>query len=137
LDSGAAAAKAPLRRPVFIKKATAICNHTTAKVDSEGIAALRKVERESGNSERKAKVEYIPEWLVPTLEDELAELRSLGAPSGDEKQIDAVFATLEEVVEKAKTEPEKYLYLQVHAKYPYLKVEELATAYGIPECGQP
>jgi len=125
-----------IAKAAFIKQATAICERTSESVNAEGFEALQELEESSGETGRAAEAEFIPEWLVPALETEIEELRGLGTPS-DGDRVDAIYGSLEEVINLAESNPKRYLYEQANFKHPYKEAEKLATAYGIPECGQP
>jgi hypothetical protein len=125
-------------KAAFIHKANAICEATRkALTSSEAFKVLREVKEETGKSGREAEAAFIPKWVVPKAEAEVEEIRSLGAPSGDEDRIEALLSSLEDVLETAKSHPKRYLHEQFTFKHPYRKVEKLATEYGIAACGQP
>ena len=136
-SSGAESSAPAITKAAFVKGARKICSETGEKMRTQGVAFLEKVMKESGKSFKGAEVTLVSEWLVPKLETEVKELRALGAPSGEQGEVDAIYEALKEVIALAKSNPKRYLYDQVNGKHPYREVEKLATAYGIPECGQP
>lgn len=125
-----------ISKAVFVKKASAICSETNAKASSEGIKVLRRLESD-GASGQDPEAALVTEWLVPTIQTEIDELRALGTPDGDEERVDAILVALQDVIDRADADPERYLSEQVNFEHPYKEVEKLATAYGISECGQP
>ncbi len=134
---GSDASAPPIAKALFVKKASAICAGLNESVSEDGVEALREIESETGKTGRAAEAVYVPQWLVPTEENEIEELKALGTPKVDEDQLNAFYEAFEEVVEIAKNDPHRYLYLQVNFKHPYKKAEALATEYGIEGCGQP
>ena len=135
--SSTSSATPVIAKASYVRRAKAICKGALDRTLTEGVALLKRTEKTTGKSPKEAQQELISTWLAPMLEKTVASLRALGAPSGDEDRVDGIYKALEEVIELAKAEPSRYLYEQVNAKHPYRKAERLATAYGIPECGQP
>ncbi len=136
-DSGSTSTAPTVAKPVYLKRAKAICRKAVKRTLTEGVAKLHALEKSSGKSAKASEQVLISNWLAPTLEGTVEELRAVGVPPGDEDRVNAIYEALEEVIELAKTDPKRYLYEQVNAKHPYREVERLAAAYGIPECGQP
>lgn len=135
-DQGAtAAAPPPITKPVFVKKATAICVGLGEKLIAE--SEQKEEEGISPPTGKDAEIEGIRTRLVPALEGELEELRELGAPKGDEKQLNAIYKSMEEVIQSAKSDPLRFNSEVANFERPYGKVERLATEYGIPVCSQP
>lgn len=126
-----------ISKTAFVRQADQICEKTSAKVNSEGPAALQRIADEGQKSSQETEEALVSEWLVPLIRAEIDELRALGAPSGEEDRIDAILEALEDVIGKAAADPGRYLYEQGNFKYPYREAEKLATAYGIEACGQP
>lgn len=121
----------------FIRQAKKICDKANEKVNTEGAVALQEIEQNGGGSGGQAEVELVSQWLGPLVDTEVAELRALGAPRGDEDRLNAMYQNLEEVADLAKSNPKRYLYEQANFKRPYQEAEDEASAYGIPRCGQP
>lgn len=121
---------APIAKAEFVRKATAICEGLTERL-------LEETEEREGEEQGGSKAEAVRTRLVPIVENEIDELRALGAPKGDEKQLDAIYASMEEVMQSAESDPQRFIYELINFKRPYSKVEKLATAYGIPNCAQP
>jgi len=128
-------ATGPISKAAFIRKATAICDGLT-----NGL--LEKAERQEAEgitqpTGEEAEIEGVRTVLVPSVEGEIDELRELGAPKGDEKKLNAFYSSLEEVMQGAEKNPQRFNSELSNFERPYAEAEKLATAYGIPTCSQP
>jgi hypothetical protein len=136
-DPSAAASDAPpISKAEFIKKADAICQEVNQKIVNEGTATLQKALKGSGESLHEAEVEVIATVTLPLLQEEIDELRALGAPSGDEDRVDAFVDLSQKVIDEGKADPERYQHKQVSFQHPFEQAEKLAKAYGVSSCPQ-
>jgi hypothetical protein len=134
-QAATATAAPPITKAVFIKKASKVCEGLGAR-----LLAISEQQEEEGITPptgKEAEIVAIRTRLVPGLERELAELQELGAPKGDEKRVNAIYESMEEVIQSAKSDPLRFNSEVGNFERPYGKVERLATAYGIPVCSQP
>lgn len=133
-DSGDAAG-GEIDKAEFVKRANAICEATQMKLLSRGLLVFRRISR--GKSKSEAEAIFVPKWLVPVIRAEVEEVRALGAPAGDEAEVDAIFDELESVLDEAEANPTRFNYEQAHFSRPYRTSERLANEYGIWACGHP
>jgi hypothetical protein len=123
----------------FIKKADAACEKGEKQIQV-GIGALgakKARERESEGEENPEPTEadyaeLIDLVVAPNIENEIDEIRALGAPSGDEDQIKAFVDAREESIEIAERAPK--LILRNSGKM-YEQSDKLANEYGLKDCG--
>lgn len=133
--SSGEAGSSGISKAAFIRKANAICEVTQNKLLYKGIRVLRKLSR--GRTKEETGDIFVPKWFFPIVEDEIEDVRALGAPSGDEAKIDAILDELQRVLDEDKANPKKFQEEQGEFSLPYRKVERLSKEYGIDACGHP
>jgi hypothetical protein len=120
----------PIAKVEFLAEADRICGSTNARVEAaaDGLVA-------TGDQPPPAEVRrVVRNVVVPALEVEVRAIRSLGAPSGDEAQVEAILAATEEGIAQVETDPVAVL----DGPPPALRrAGRLARAYGSRECGVP
>ena len=98
---GTAIQGSSLDKPEFIKKASAVCMKEREGLVEEVDSYLKKHEPE-GKPQGLLFAQMVKAVLLPTIEAEVAAIRKLGAPSGDEEEVEAILAAQEQGVEEAK-----------------------------------
>jgi hypothetical protein len=107
----------------FIKLADTICKREETKRLKEVYAYLRQHEKE-GKSQRELIVDGMREIFLPEIQTQVEEIRALGAPKGDERQVEELLSSMQEAAESGSSFEPKVL------KRP----GRLARAYGLREC---
>jgi hypothetical protein len=127
--SSAATSSGPLSKSEYIAKGDQICAQGTLVIGQAG-------REQFGTSEptRDQVIQFSQDTVVPSLEDTLAKLRALEAPSGDEAKTAAIYDALEEGLNKVKENPD--LFLESDAGGAFDEANRLAQAYGFKQCGQ-
>ncbi len=124
-----------LSKEAFVKKADAICTKGNARLQKGFATYLRKNKKSIIALRHPSKADYeglIGGVLVPNLEREIKEIRALGAPSGDEGRVEAIFTAWEEGIEVAANDPEAVK----HSSEAIFGVgSRLAKEYGLEVCG--
>lgn len=120
-----------LTKTEFVKQGDAIC-----EVANEGNQAeAEEFAKDNGFELEKASKEQLEEAvgavLVPSLEKQAEELDALGAPKGDEKQVEEIIVALEDATGEIEDDPS----LVFKAKT-LQKANQLAEAYGFKVCGK-
>lgn len=124
-----------LSKAEFIKRADAICKRTREEVVYP--AAERVLSLPPGSpARRKLELKLVSSAFVPGLEKLLAELGELGAPAGDEAEIERIIELTEPALEEARTEPETYVAGKDYrfGEEHYGKAYQAAQDYGMKEC---
>jgi hypothetical protein len=122
-----------LSKAAFVKQGNAIC----AKTEEEVTAGVAKFTKEHGFSEKKPPsatqiAELAEAVLVPKVRKQIEEIRALGIPSGDEKEVEAIFAAAEEALKETEEDPTVFGSGGIG---PFAKANELAREYGLTVCG--
>lgn len=123
----------PLTKAQFVKQADAICDK---REKEKNVAILAYVEEKNLNPARKLSQEdqetVVKDLGAPPLAAMIEELDALGAPSGDEEQVDAIVEAFEVALEEAEADPASV----VPGSDPFDEADELAGKYGLEECGE-
>jgi predicted small secreted protein len=128
-------ASGSISKEEFITKADAICKASSKRMEKELFEFLR--DNRSGGSLRKPTVaqneKFIDTVLIPTLQQEITELKKLGVPDGDEEKVDAMISALEEGQETAENETEAVA--AGTSDMVFGIASRLAGEYGLETCG--
>jgi hypothetical protein len=120
-SSGAAS----LPKPVYVKRAHAICKKGRDYRAAALRAANRGLKPGQALSERAAR-QYLSGVVIPSFQQTLAKLRSLPAPAGDQEKVMAYLKAFEGGIGELKNEPFS----------PKLqRATELMAEYGLTDCG--
>jgi hypothetical protein len=112
----------------FIAKADAICKKGDKEIETTANEVF------GGQQEQPSQAQiadFGAETVVPNIEQQIADIRDLGAPAGDEDQVDAILTAAEEATDEVKDDPQ----LLAGQGDPYAEANRLAKAYGLKECG--
>jgi hypothetical protein len=129
-----ATATATPTKAVFIRKADVICRNAREAIINGSIPKLEAV---AGTPKAQpVEFELISSLLIPTLEEEVEDLRALGTPAGDETKIEKILQLTEHAIAEAKTEPETYTQGSTYKQGSehYGKAYQLSLNYGMKEC---
>lgn len=121
-----------LTRAELILEADRICTQTDKTQEAELKAFLK--DHPNSQSTPKGQAKLVREAGLPPLREELQELAALGAPPGEEKQVEAVLKALETAIEKSEDDPASLLKDEDNL---FGKVGELAANYGFGACQKP
>lgn len=133
-DSTAGTDSTELTKAQFVKQGNAIC----AKANEELNQEVEKFFKESGLGEKQspstAELKEITEdFVTPLVGRQVEEIRELGAPAGEEEQVEKVLAAVEEGIEKSEEDPDSLIAGKNSA---FGKANELAIDYGLKTCGE-
>lgn len=117
-----------LSKAQFVKKAEALCLQEEKRLYARLKAYGNKNPAEGGVSEGPEAVRKI---LLPPIQRQIDELRELGAPRGEEKQLETYLDALQEAVD---TIDEKGLSSSDELGRAYKRPNELVRKYGLKEC---
>jgi hypothetical protein len=123
-----------LTKAEFLKQGNAIC----AKGNKEINEGFEEFAKENGFSEKKQPseaqlTEVIETVVLPKVRGQVEGIKALGAPSGEEAQVEAITDAAEEALEKGEEEPAA---LASEKADPFTKANEKASAYGLVKCAE-
>lgn len=118
----------PLSKVEFLRDADRICFSSEARIEAAAddlVTARRDPD--------PAEVERIAiSLVVPALETEVRAIRALGAPDGDEREVEAILAATEQGIAAIEDDPRGLL---DGIPAPLRRARQLAERYGSQQCG--
>ncbi len=118
----------------FITKADAICKKGNDQIQSEIQAYSKKVGLSGNTQPTDAQVTEIANTiLIPSVQGQHDDISDLGAPSGDQDQVDAILSAVQDGIDQAKKDPTTLLQSNDTT---FAKANQLAKDYGLTVCGQ-
>jgi hypothetical protein len=124
-DDDGGIATSELSKPEWLVEANAACKRADKVMNQEG----RLLFSEGEPSEQEMK-DFAIEVVVPAFRQTVEDIRALGAPAGDEEQVEAILASAEEGTGRLEQDP-----LSVFEDDEPSETDRLAAAYGITACG--
>lgn len=129
--SGEKTAAPALTKDDFVKQANAICRKTDETQTSElGTYVKEHPKAEDSKAGQEKMVSAVG---LPPVQKEAEELAELGAPKGDEAQVEAIVSGIEAALVKAEADPAAVL----ESNTPFDAAGKLATKYGLKDCATP
>jgi hypothetical protein len=133
-DSSTTDSTASITKAEFVKQGNAICKEGNEKIESE----FEKFAKENKLSEKKAPTEAqleeaSEEFLIPQITKQVEGLRALGAPSGEEEQVNTLLDNAEAALEEVEDDPSL---LSGEKSEPFEDVNKEARAVGLTTCGE-
>jgi hypothetical protein len=119
-----------LSKAQFIKQADAICAEQLKQADTAVREYLTKNGLKPTTHDISAHESEVVEAFLPAYQQEIDQIRSLGAPRGDVKQVSAILTALQWNVDEGKAKPAKFLSQEGRFATP----AALAKDYGLLEC---
>jgi hypothetical protein len=112
-----------LKKPEFIKQANAICAESQKERDKAVTSATEGAE--------PSKVQLVTDTILPTIQEMTEELSELGAPEGDEKEVQAIIDAINSAAKEVAAHAEGTLEEDVEA---FKHADQLAEEYGLTDC---
>jgi hypothetical protein len=123
---------AALSKAEFIKQGDAICTKGNKTIETEANEFAEENDVNTQKPTRAQKEEVIAAVVAPSVRKQGEEIAELGAPSGDEAEIEAIVAAVEEGADELEEDPG----LLIDNKNPLAKSSKLAASYGLKVCGE-
>jgi hypothetical protein len=118
---------ASITKAAFVQKVNAAC----AKIQGQTQAEFRLYLESQGDGLAPSQADLGKKFVIGPKQQLVEELASLGAPSGDEDQIEAIVVAFEEGIEKAEEDPAQVARNSTEA---FGTPEKLAAEYGLKGC---
>lgn len=120
-----------LTKAEFIEQGDAICKEGNKQSEKEAEEFAEENDFTLEEASEEQLEEAVTEVLVSSLSRQAEELDALGAPEGDEDQVEAIVVSLEGAVEEIEDDPSLVFQNEV-LKEP----SKLADDYGFEVCGE-
>lgn len=120
-----------LTKAEFIKQGDQICKRAEDDSESEAEEFAEENDFTLEKATEEQLEEAVAEVLVPALERQAEEIEALGAPEGDEEQVEEIIVALEDASAEVAADPR-----QAFEGEPLKEASELAEDYGFEVCGE-
>ena len=130
-----------LSKPEYIARSNAICQRTSkeAGVQFNRIVGSERPKRGEEQRYLSKAQRFLKQAAIPIIRENLTDRRALGAPEGDEKQIDAIIAAGEKAItgfEQIAADRSRVEGLfRGRIPDPAKRFDALSRRYGINHCG--
>ncbi|HYJ21921.1 MAG TPA: hypothetical protein VEW07_07860 [Solirubrobacterales bacterium] len=131
-DSTETLTTSSLSKAQWIKRAGAVCLNESVPILGRVNAYEEKHRAKTPRANEVVAGEAIRREVPPIMTDLIEELRALGAPEGDEEQVEAFLLTMEEDTQGIEDGPPLSSLVELTPKY--ADSGSLARQYGLLEC---
>lgn len=129
-EEGEALTTSSLDKREFVKRASDACSREREDLIEE-VEAFAKKHGEKDIPEDVLFTRMARQVMLPTIESEIDAVRKLGAPEGEEEEVEAILAAQQEAVEEARGQKaSSYEDVEEH----FVDATELYKAYGFTAC---
>ncbi|HKP88601.1 MAG TPA: hypothetical protein VJT75_01385 [Thermoleophilaceae bacterium] len=125
-DSGSSS----ISKAEFVKKGNAICAKGNKEIDAQGEKMFGDQKQKPSDADLK---KFSEEVLIPSVQKQVDGLRALGAPAGDEDEVNAILDAAQQGIDEGKKDP--LALTQDNGDDPFQEANKLAREYGLTVCG--
>ncbi len=129
---GSSSDSSSLTKAEFIKQADQICAKGEKSIES---GAEKFAEENNVDTEKPTKgqqEEVIKTVVAPEIRKQAEEINDLGAPKGEEPEVEAIVTAVEEGADELESKPAQL----IEGKNPLEAGSKLAKEYGLKVCGE-
>jgi hypothetical protein len=121
-DNGDSTTTAAISKTAYVTQANQICKQGTAEIDQAG--------KQLGNNVTNAQLEdFVANTLVPNTQQQVDGVKALGAPAGEEAQVNHLISVTQADLDQLKADPAK-----IHDDHMFDDSNQAAKALGLNEC---
>jgi hypothetical protein len=120
-----------LTKAEFVKQGDAICEKANEESEAEAEKFAKENDFKLERPTKEQLEEAVSEILVPNFKRQVDDLKALGAPEGDEEQVEEIISSLETTADEIEGDPSLVFEEQI-LKEP----AQLAEDYGFKVCGK-
>ncbi len=117
-----------LSKAQYVRNASEVCEHGTKQIEVDYGTWLKTLKEKPTEADYSKLVDTA---VVGDIGQEIDELRELGAPKGDAKEIETVLQLREESIQIAEEDPEAVI---ENADKVFAKASKAASEYGLQAC---
>ena len=125
-DDSSSTTTAAISKDDFVEFGNKICAEGNKTFDAAAKSAF------SGGKPTEAEMtKFVDETAVPTIQGEIDGIRAIGAPEGDEDQVNAILDAAQKGVDTISADPTAF---GPGNADPFAEANKLASDYGLTEC---
>lgn len=125
-DDSSSTTTAAISKDDFVEFGNKICAEGNKTFDAAAKSTF------SGGKPTEAEMtKFVDETAVPTIQGEIDGIRALGAPEGDEDQVNAILDAAQQGVDTISADPTAFGSGNAD---PFAEANKLASDYGLTEC---
>ena len=110
----------------FLKQGNEICAKGNQELDQAANETFS-----GGPPSEEEVVTFVDDELLPNVEGQVSDLRDLGAPEGDEDEVNAILDAADQAIEAIGDDPAAAF----RGDDPFAEANQLARDYGLVACG--
>jgi len=113
----------------YLAKAKAVCQKGNQTLTDASNAAFAKLPPGQKPSDPEIEA-FVRQTVVPTIRDQVRQLRALPPPKGKKSQVQEIYQALDKGLDELEKNPEKL----IDGTNAFAEADSLATKYGITVC---
>ena len=125
-DDSTTTTAASITKEEFVTQANDICAEGNKTIDSAANETFT-----GGQPSQADIVAFWDDTLIPSVTDQVAQIKALGIPAGDEDQVNAILAEADSALSEAQQQVDSG---EVTNQDPFADANKLAGEYGLKEC---
>jgi hypothetical protein len=131
---GGETSTASITKSELIKQGDEICTAGNKAIEekAEEFAEDEGIDTEKPTTEQQEAV--VEQVIAPEIAAQAEEIDALGAPAGEEAEVEAIVAAVEDAAREAEEDPS--VLVSGEDSGPFAEANELATEYGFKVCGE-
>ncbi len=129
-DSTSTETTAAISKAEFVAKGNAVCVKGEKAQEAEINAYVKKNGLENRQPTKAQNVEIVETILAPNIQSQIDGVKALGAPSGEEQQVNSALELSQQTLEKIEANPE----LAFGKQDPFTAAGKQLHALGLKEC---
>jgi hypothetical protein len=117
-----------ITKTAFLKQGNAICKKGNQQINAEGKKVFSKTKKPT----QAQMTQFATGTLIPKIQAQISGIKALGAPKGDEAQVNAIVVSAQSALDKGK---QNTALLLSNNNNLFKHTNQLTNAYGLTACG--
>ena len=120
-----------LTKTEWIAKADAICKQGNQEINAAAHQTFQKGQKPNQAEQEK----FATDSVVPSIQNQVDSIKALGAPAGQETQVNTILDSAQKSLDQAKSNPALLTDQGGKGQDPFAETNQLAKQYGLKVCG--
>jgi hypothetical protein len=126
-SSSSSTSTVAITKAAFLKQGNAICKKGNKQINAEGKKVFSKGKKPS----QAQMTQFATGTLIPKIQAQISGVKALGAPKGDEAQVNAIVVSAQSALDKGKKNPTLLVSNNTNL---FKHTNQLSNAYGLTVC---